>query len=199
MNVTAVTPLDKRRCKVFLDEDFALVLYKGEIRRYQIEDGSSLTEEEYGEILTILSKRAKERALFLLKDSDKTEKEIRKKLTEGLYPAEIIDHTIDFLKKYRFVDDQSYGERYIASYSSRRSRLRITFDLQQKGLPKDLVDRLFEECPVEEEQPIEVFLRKKQYNKDTATPQEKQKLAAALGRKGFSFECIRRVMGGEAE
>ena len=31
MRVTAVTPVDKRKCKVFTDEDFAFLLYNGEL------------------------------------------------------------------------------------------------------------------------------------------------------------------------
>ena len=37
MQIMAVTPLDKRRSKVLISEDFAFVLYNGEIRRYHIE------------------------------------------------------------------------------------------------------------------------------------------------------------------
>ena len=39
MTVTEIIPLDKRRSKVILDEDFALALYNGEINRYHMEAG----------------------------------------------------------------------------------------------------------------------------------------------------------------
>ena len=39
MIVTAVIPVDKRKCKVFLGEDFAFVLYKSEAARFHIEEG----------------------------------------------------------------------------------------------------------------------------------------------------------------
>ena len=39
MTVTEIIPLDKRRSKVILDEDFALALYNGEIKRYHMEAG----------------------------------------------------------------------------------------------------------------------------------------------------------------
>ena len=59
MTVTEITPLDKRRSKVILDEDFALALYNGEIKRYHIETGEELPEETYREIMEeILLKRA---------------------------------------------------------------------------------------------------------------------------------------------
>ena len=78
MTVTEIIPLDKRRSKVILDEDFALALYNGEIKRYHMEAGEDLPEETYREILEeILLKRAVERVCYLLKSSDKTELELR--------------------------------------------------------------------------------------------------------------------------
>ena len=37
MIVKAVVPVDKRKCKVFLEGDFAFVLYKSEAARFHIE------------------------------------------------------------------------------------------------------------------------------------------------------------------
>ena len=68
MRVTAVTPVDKRKCKVFLEEeDFAFPLYRGEAERFHIQEGSELPEAVYLRIVEeILVPRAKERALYLL-------------------------------------------------------------------------------------------------------------------------------------
>ena len=91
MQIMAVTPFDKRRSKVLISEDFAFVLYNGEIRRYHIEEGAELTEERYRQILDeVLRKRARERAIYLLKEKDRTEAELTKKLREGFYPEEVI-------------------------------------------------------------------------------------------------------------
>lgn len=196
MEITAVEPLDKRRSKVFLDEKIAFVLYRGELRIYHIEEGGALSEETYRQIVEeILVKRAKERALYLLKDRDRTEKEIKKKLVEGYYPEDVIDRTIAFLKEYRFLDDLDYGRRYILTYKEKRSKKRIQFDLYQKGLEPDQIAMLLMEEEIPEDSQIEAFLRKKGYRQEEATPKEKGKIAAALARKGFSFEAIYRMMG----
>ena len=109
MQIISVTPLDKRRSKVLTDEDFAFALYQGEIRAYKIKEGGELTGEVYWEILEkVLFKRAKERTLYLLKSRDRTELEIRRRLKDGYYPQEAIDYAVDFLKRYRYVDDENY-------------------------------------------------------------------------------------------
>ena len=81
MMVTAVIPVDKRKSKVFLEEGFAFVLYRGEVERYRIEEGGELEGGVYEEILRdVLRPRAKEYALHLLKDSGKTEKWMKENL-----------------------------------------------------------------------------------------------------------------------
>ena len=100
MRVTAVVPLDKRRSKVLLDQDFAFVLYTGERRRYRIEEGAELSEETWREIRDqVLAGRAKERALYLLERCGRTEREIAQKLQEGMYPPEVIRDTLEGLKR----------------------------------------------------------------------------------------------------
>lgn len=196
MTITSIVPLDRRKSKVFLDEDFALVLYKGEIKKFRLEEGEVMEPDLYREIVdTVLRKRARERALYLLKDGDRTEQDIRGKLKEGCYPEEAIESTLAFLKEYRFLDDERYARQYVLSRVSRKSRRQICCELQQKGIARDTILRLLEENPVEEETQILRFLRKKGYDPNKAEPKEKLKLSAALGRKGFSFEVIKRVMG----
>ena len=200
MQIISVTPLDKRRRKVLTDEDFAFALYQGEIRTYKIKEGGELTREVYREILEkVLFKRAKERTLYLLKSRDRTELEIRRKLKDGYYPQEAIDYAVDFLKRYGFVDDENYGRNYIRVYGDRRSRKQLEFELRNKGIGREAIDLLMEECQVSEDEQICRFLRKRGYEKDTAQPKERAKLTAALARKGFSYDAIYRVMEGGLE
>ena len=44
MLVTQVTEVTKSRSKVYIDQEFAFVLYKGELRLYEIEEGKELKE-----------------------------------------------------------------------------------------------------------------------------------------------------------
>lgn len=198
MTITSITPLDKRRNKIMLDEETPLVLYKGEMRHYQIQENGFLAEEIYQEIVDqILCKRARERVLYLLKASDKTEKELRSKLKEGFYPQKAIDAAIEFTVKYHYVDDHSYGERYIDSCSKRKSKNCIEYDLIRKGLDREAVRELLETSEIDEEGQIMRFLQRKHYDPSTADRQEKGKLGMALARKGFSYETITRVMDNE--
>ncbi len=73
MTVTGIEAISKSRSKVFLDGEFAFVLYKGELRKYQMKEGSELQEDILEELQTqVLPKRAKLRAMNLLKNSQYT-------------------------------------------------------------------------------------------------------------------------------
>lgn len=69
MVVTKVEMLTKIKYKVYLDEEFAFVLYKGELLHYRIVEGTLLEEDTVQEILQkVICKRAKLRAMHLLED-----------------------------------------------------------------------------------------------------------------------------------
>lgn len=196
MTVTEIVPMDKRRSKVILDEDFTLVLYRGELKKFGIEEGKLVAEETYQKIIDdVLRKRARERVLYLLKSSDKTEQELRRKLKEGWYPQDVIDGTMDFLKQHRLINDENYGKRYAEYYSVKRSKRQIQYELQKKGLEKEMIQDIMEEQPVDEEAQIRAYLTKKHLTEKELDAKERNKAMAALGRKGYSYDAVARVMG----
>ncbi|MGC6176776.1 regulatory protein RecX [Lacrimispora sp. 38-1] len=196
MTVTEIVPVDKCRSKVILDDDFTLVLYRGELKRYSIEEGNEISGDVYQEIVKeILCKRARERVLFLLKSSDKTEQELRRKLKEGYYPQEAIDYAMDFLTEHRFINDQEYARRYVEYNSRRKSERQIKYELQRKGLDKEIIGDTLKEQPVDEAAIVREYIRKKRLFPEQMDVREKSKVMASLGRKGFSYEAVSRVLG----
>ena len=53
---------------------------------------------------------------------------------------------------------------------------------------------MLEEAPINEDDTVRVLLKKKTGGQIPADWKERQKLAAFLGRKGFSFDVIQRVL-----
>ena len=100
MRIERVESLDKRKCKVFTDEDFAFLLYNGELEKYGVCEGAVLEERTERELLDLLSRRAHERALNLLKVQDRTEGEMCRRLFQDGYPDSIVQETIGFLQEY---------------------------------------------------------------------------------------------------
>ena len=58
MLVTQITEASKPRYRVYIDGQFAFILYKGELRKFRMKEGEELSTEIYQEIMTqILPKR----------------------------------------------------------------------------------------------------------------------------------------------
>lgn len=200
MTITDIMDFDKKRSKIYIDEQFSFVLYKGELRLYHISEGREITQSDYDAIMhTLLPKRAKQRAMNLLKAREYTEKKLRDKLYEGGYPEEVIEQAIDYVKSYHYIDDERYARQYAQSRLESKSRRGIEFELMQKGIDKQIISRAFagleeEGFQSDETAMIEQLLWKRGYDKETATMQEKQKTYAFLARKGFLTENIQKMI-----
>lgn len=202
MIVTDIVEVTKAKSRVFLDEEFAFVLYKGEIRLYKIRKGEELSQESADEIYrVVLPKRAKKRSLMLLQKKDYTEEELRRKLIEGEYPLQAIEEAISYVKSFHYIDDDRYCKAYIKCYSSKWSRQQITLKLMIKGITKERIKRIYEELMLDgeledvEEIVIRDILRKKHYDPQNADYKMRQKLYQHLAYKGFSADKIREALG----
>ena len=197
MTVTAIREIAKSRVLVSVDETFAFVLYKGELRSYGLKEGQEITEEAYRDIMeNLLPRRAKLRAMNLLKNRSYTEKQLYDKLKSGDYPEEIIEQALDYVRSYHYIDDRQYAEDYIEYHKESRSRSRILRDLVQKGISAELAGEVYEEKAGEdrtelEKEQILALMRKKNFSPNEATFEEKQKFSALLYRKGFQIDTIR--------
>ena len=110
MLVTQVTELSKSRSKVYIDQEFAFVLYKGELRLYHIKESEELRPEDYRTIMQeVLPKRAKLRAMNLLQGREYTTSQLRTKLQQGYYPPEIIEQAIEYVAGFHYIDDLRYA------------------------------------------------------------------------------------------
>ncbi len=200
MTITDIVEFDKKRCKVFIDGEFAFLLYKGELRDFGIKTGANISDSTYKEIIEgVLYKRCKLRAMNLLQKKDYTEKQLRDKLAEGLYHSELIDDTISYVKMYKYLDDERYARDYIAYHMTTRSKNRIVQDLIKKGISKEKILPILDEIYSEESGDVELeqvraLLEKKHYDPDIADFKEKQKIMAFLMRRGFQMSTIRKAM-----
>ena len=200
MIITQISEASKARCRIYIDGQFAFVLYKGELRQFHIKEGQELSEGDYQEITTrILPKRAKLRCMNLLQSRDYTCRQLEDKLKEGEYPQECIDEAIAYVASYGYIDDLRYAKDFIEYHLNSRSRVRIETDLMRKGVSSDIIGRAFEELDglgVEQDESamVQELLRKKRYCAETATRQEQQKMYGFLYRRGFRADVIAKAL-----
>lgn len=136
------------------------------------------------------AKKARDKAIYYLQFSGKTESELRKKLAEQEFSPASVDSAIEFVKKYRYLDDEDYARRFIERNRNKKSRKQMQFDLAQKGVAREILEVVFEDMDVDEEAQILLLLEKRNYPKEAASREEKQKISAYFARKGFSYDAI---------
>ena len=196
MIVTKIEAITKTKYKVEIDEEFAFVLYKGELSQYRICQEKEITQEIYQKIRKeVVLKRAKLRALHLLTDMARTEEGLRQKLRQNLYPDDIVEEALAYVRSFGYLDDYRYAENFIISKKESKSRKEIYAKLCEKGVSRDLIDLAFENCYDDgEREAIRQLIRKKNVDIENATEQELNKLYGYLARKGFRYEDIRQVI-----
>lgn len=195
MIITEIKPHNKKKSKIYIDGSFAFLLYKGEMRRYQIEEGKELSEEIYEELLQeVLLKRGKARAMHLLMSMERTEGQLRQKLLEGGYPPAVIEQVLDYVKGYRYVDDERYASDYVRTKGRSKSVRQMKADLLRKGVSQEVIRHTIENQEVDESVAIRRLIDKKNIDVEHATRDQMQKLYQSLARRGFSYDDIRREL-----
>lgn len=195
MEITDVAPLDKKRRKVYIDGQYAFPLYLSELRKYNIETGATLEESVYDDICSLLMRRVRERILYLIADYDRSEQNIRQKISMAGYRGSFVDDAIDSLKEYGYIDDLRFARYYAESMrdTKGRSAFAISRSLYEKGISRDVIDTVMGELDIDEEAQILKALSSRGYNEDNIRQiddKERHKLISFLMRKGFSYDLI---------
>lgn len=205
MVVTDIMPLDSGRRRVCLDDGTAFPLYSSELRKFHLEAGSSLSQDDLARINELLVKRVRERILYLIDSYDRPERELFQKMTRAGYPERIISDAIAQLKEARYIDDVRYAQNYIAVMQDRKGKSvrAIEKGLLEKGISRDIIETLLSRSDSSKEQAFIIrFLRKKGYRESDIKmldyPQ-KQRLYAALMRRGFQSFDIASVFAGKGD
>lgn len=197
MIITRVEPLTKTKFRIYIDGEPVFVLYRGELKRFNIaeeEEISELTVEKINK--EVILKRAKLRAMHLLEDMDRTEKALRDKLRQGGYPESAIDGAVKYVSSFGYLNDVRFAENFVLSRKDSKSRREIQALLAQKGVPADTAQAVLEQIYGEdgEQASIRQILRKKRMDPERADEQTLRKIYGYLARKGYRYEDIRQVI-----
>jgi len=202
MQVTKLEePNKKKKIGIYIDGEYAFMLYESEVHKLNLCEGFEISTEQYENIVNnTIYPMAKQKAVDILKFMDRTEMELRKKLSEAGFTQEIIDRTVDYINEYGYLNDERFAKAYLKSRMNTKSKLIIKTELIQKGVSKDIIKAIFEEeYDNNEAEDPETNAIRKAIAKKTRTPEDmdyntKQKLIASLYRKGFDIGKIKQIL-----
>lgn len=138
-------------------------------------------------------------SLNYLSYGSRTEKEMVDYLEKKVVSPKIIAAVMAKLMEYHYVDDVAYVTMATSSnvHGNRYGFIRLKQKLSEKGISPELLNRLREFYPLEDEvdccrHHLEKALKK--YAHETRT-KKVQKISAFLQRRGFKYDMIREEIG----
>lgn len=135
----------------------------------------------------------------LLAQRDYTCSRLREKLLSGGFDEEVADSVLDSLREANYLNDERYAQNYAQAHWEDRSRLRIRMDLESRGVPSEIISEVIRAESQERGSGAEIrqilkLMRKRRFDPQNATWEEKNKMKAFLYRKGYDQSSVRAAM-----
>ena len=136
------------------------------------------------------------KAVALLASRARTEKEIADALRQHAYPEQTVARVRARQHEAGYLDDGDFAEQWAAFRASKGlGERRIRMELRQKGVDADTIERAL--SSVDEEDQMDGALKAAQKaarGKELSQPAERQKVLAALARRGYDYATARAAL-----
>ncbi|AYD39737.1 recombination regulator RecX [Clostridium fermenticellae] len=190
---------NKNRVNVYINNEFGFSCDTELIYIYNFIKGKKL-EADY--IKKIIDEdnfvKCKNSALRTIERSYKTEYQITQKLIQKGFEDNAINRVIDFLKKYKFIDDKRFIKSYIMEKIKSQGKNKIKCELLKKGIDKSIVDSELKNIDGSTEIKYAIKLAIKKYNilKKTEINYKKvyKKLGNYLITRGYNQDILKDVL-----
>lgn len=195
MLITAVEERKKGMSALFIDGEYAVSIDTVTLISSGKKTGSDITDEELYELLEKSKiNRAKEKALYLIEYRARTRKEIMDKLIP-LYGENAAELAVERLEELGLIDDEAFAREYAQQLLTKKkySIKRASFEMQKKGIERDLIDEILEEL---EPDPVEQIVSLLETKYARYLDDEKGRARAVNGLKsmGYSWYDIKEAM-----
>ena len=195
MRITQIKPLKNGRYGLFSGDDFVFSLDEATLAESRVAAGDEIGPQELEALRAKAQRgRAREKALRLLTMRDHSREELRRKL-ERTVDADAAREAVGRMEDLGLVNDGEYAARYARELIQRRDfgRRRAVFELCRRGIGKETAEQAVDAVDGDPLQRAERFLRAK-YPQGLADEAARRRAGAALARRGFDWEDIRRAI-----
>lgn len=198
MRITRIEPQNNsERVNVYIDGEFAFGLMREILYKYGLSEDMEVDREFIDEVLLEEEwLKAKDKALKFLSYRQRSQKEIEDKLKKEGFNDEIIEKTVDFLKSYNLIDDIAFAKNFMMDKSNinKYGPERIRYELYMRGISKDIIDEVLEGYGDEYSIALDLAKKKIKSYKGNDRNAIYRKLGCFLQSRGFSYECISRIL-----
>lgn len=203
MRITALDPQISRpdRVNLHLDGEFRMALAADVVFAEHLHVGDDLSDERLAEVVrNDQAWRAREAALVLLSYRARSAAELRRRLAEKGFPADVAEACVAALVEKGVVDDSAFAEVFIRDRVRMRphGRRRLASELRAKGVDRgtalSAIDAVMER---EETGDLELARRAaaKWHPHAGEDPRKaRRRLHGFLARRGFDPDAVHTVM-----
>lgn len=199
MELTAAEPRRRGLVQLFLDGEAAVKLDAQVFLQSGLKPGDQVSDQELFELIQASdTRRAQEKALYLLEYRNYSKRELTEKIARTAASREAAQAAAGRMEELGLIDDRRFGEDYAKELFSRKGygARRAAQELRRKGLDQELVQELVEKygSPEQSEENIRRVLEKK-YPGWREDEKVRRRAFAALQRLGYSYQEVREAMG----
>jgi len=139
---------------------------------------------------------AMDKAVALLSLRSRTEKEIAESLRKNAYPERTIARVMARLLEAGYLNDAAFAENWAASRTNKGlGARRIRMELRQKGVAQSEIDSAL--SAIDEDDMLLGAIKtaeKAARGRDLSSPADRQKIMAALARRGYDYAAARQAL-----
>ena len=190
--ITNIVKSSKDKYSIYLDTQFFCFLKPETILKNNIKIGVFIEKSDLENIKHEDEKLlAFDKALNYI-SSIKSEKQVRDYLYQKGFNIRSINYAISKLKEYNYLNDEIFAKMFIENYKNKKGIRWISFQLEAKGIKKDIIEKHLNDINEDEEILLELskkYLKNKQKDRKTAN-----KLCNHLLAKGFTLNSVNKII-----
>lgn len=198
MKITKIQPAVKTagRYNIFVDEKYSFSLDENQLLDLKLKIGFEIEDDQLNQLKgeSIFGK-AYGRALELILSRPRSYKEMKDYARRKKWDKELTDKVLQKLADKGYINDQKFAEFWLRARLGGKpiSKRKISAELAQKGINREIADKILQDYSGEDElDTLRVLVKKKR----SKYPDE-QKFMAYLARQGFSFDMIKKAINNE--
>ncbi len=195
MLITAIEPRRKSLSALFIDGEFAVNIDTETMLKSGYKPGRELSDEQLHDLIqSSESRRASEKALYLLEHRSHSQKELADKISR-VTSREAAEAAAQHMADIGLVDDEQFARSLAENLLGQKgfSASRTQQELLQKGIEKELAQQIIEETAPDPVQKITELIHKK-YSRTLDDEKGRRRSIAALQRLGYRWDDIRTAL-----
>lgn len=181
-----------KKIHILLDNEYQITTDEAFWAIHLIKDGTDISEEQWQELVDQINyKKAVDKCYDLLSRRDHSVRELKIKLlrtVEEKYAKKAIERMLEL----GYLDDEKYAKKLLDYLieNKKMSKSHIKQEMFKRGVPSDIISELLADAEIDNISSIVDLILTKYKNKLNAE-NGKEKVIAALMRKGFSYGDIK--------